>query len=94
MGSAGHVGPMFMGHHPEGSFPSLAPATGVAGHEKAVCRQWTLPIICYLCLLPLELCFWQLSTAASHCSLYAHKAAGQKCLVKAFLFPSPMKNGF
>lgn len=40
------------------------------------------------------LCFGQLFAAASHCSLCAHKAAGQKCLVKAFLFPSPMKNDF
>lgn len=43
---------------------------------------------------PLELCFWQLSAAGGHCSLYVNKAAAQKCLVKAFLFSSPMKNDF
>lgn len=92
-GSAGHSGPVFMGGCPKGSFPSLAPAAGVASHKKAICRQWILPITHCLCLL-LELCFWQLFAAAGHCSLYVHKAAGQKCLVKAFLFPSPMKNVF
>lgn len=38
MGSAGHVGPMFMERQPKGSFPSVAPATGVARHGKAVGR--------------------------------------------------------
>ena len=52
MGSAGHGGPVFMGDCPESSFPSLAPATGVVGHRKAVCRQWMLPVTCYPCLQP------------------------------------------
>lgn len=90
-GSAGHSGPVFMAGCPKGSFPSLAPAAGVAGHNKAICRQWMLPITHCLCLLLLELCFWsslqQLVTAAYMCT----KQLVRNVWSRLFFSPPPWK---
>lgn len=90
-GSAGHSGPVFMGGCPKGSFPSLAPAAGVASHKKAICRQWMLPITHCLCLLLLELCF-----LAAVCSSWSLQPICTKQLVRnvwsrLFFSPPPWK---